>query len=151
MFCIKWFEVRGGCSRWEVDVWGERWMFEVRGGCLRWEVDVWGERWMFGLSPQTSTSHLEHPPLTSNIHLSPQTSTSHLKHPPCWLIWLIDWLCLRLTLGNMLAISIRSTRRELPTMNNQLVTLSKILDAFPSRVFLSMRTRWLFKLGSWIT
>jgi hypothetical protein len=34
-------------SRWEVDVWGERWMFEVRGGCLRWEVDVWGERWMF--------------------------------------------------------------------------------------------------------
>jgi hypothetical protein len=40
------FEVRGGCLRWEVDVWGERWMFEVRGGCLRWEVDVWGERWM---------------------------------------------------------------------------------------------------------
>jgi hypothetical protein len=32
--------------RWEVDVWGERWMFEVRGGCLRWEVDVRGERWM---------------------------------------------------------------------------------------------------------
>ena len=47
MFCIQWFEVRGGWLRWKVDDWGERWMFEVRGGWLRWKVDVWGERWMF--------------------------------------------------------------------------------------------------------